>query len=155
MSDSFRNTDDRRADDLDETVALLSPLPLLISAPSDEIVQRVARRVHAGGRTPAGPLVEAYAGELPEDPERFDGQWNNLVHRAIGGSLLVLQIETTPRSIQEILAGALAANVPVERRPHVRLIVGTTVPLFDRVLDGEFSETLFYRLNAIHLVVTA
>jgi DNA-binding NtrC family response regulator len=34
-----------------------------------------------------------------------------------------------------------------------RLLTGTTVSLWDRVQHGLFSESLYYRLNLLHLVV--
>ena len=69
--------------------------------------------------------------------------------------MLISNVEEMPLAAQETLS-ELLADVGSTRRPPgpVRLIVGTTVSLLDRVVAGTFSARLFYRLNVIHLAAS-
>lgn len=48
----------------------------------------------------------------------------------------------------------LAAGESQGRRSRRRIMASTTEPLLQRVADGAFDQTLFYRLNALHFVLT-
>jgi len=75
---------------------------------------------------------------------------------ASGGPLNTIVL----REIQSFTAAQQAALIdPIaqSRRPSLssawRVIATTSVPLFDRVVDGSFNARLFYILNSIHIVM--
>jgi DNA-binding NtrC family response regulator len=137
----------------DATVASQSRARLLITAPTEQGVEALARRIHRDGDNARFPFLHICAGDLPSEGEVLKAYCASLLAAAAGGSLLVSDVETMPPLIQDVLIDLLAelelAYGPTER---VRLIAGTTVPLLDRVAAGAFSAMLFYRLNVIHLV---
>jgi DNA-binding NtrC family response regulator len=101
--------------------------------------------------SPAAPLVIFPASELLEQREQFAEQWSMLMHAGHGGSILITDIEESPRPAQTLLAESLNQLRATSTAPAARLITGTSVSLLDRVQSGQFSEDLLYRLNLIHL----
>ena len=139
--------------DYAEDVASWSPASLLITAPTQQRVETLARRVHETGPRAQFPFVHTCAGDLPVEPKVLKEYCTSVVAAAAGGSLLISAVEEMPPAVQDALS-ELLAGLGFARRPSaaVRLISGTTVPLQDRVAAGSFSERLFYRLNIIHLM---
>jgi DNA-binding NtrC family response regulator len=137
----------------DEDVVSRSPARLLITAPTQQSVENLARRIHRAGRRAQLPFVQTLAVELPVGPELKE-YCGRLLDSAAGGSLLVSAVEDMPATVQDalidLLAGLSPAGIPSDA---TRLISGTTVSLRDRVAAGTFSEQLFYRLNVIHVMV--
>ncbi len=138
----------------DADVVSRSPARLLITAPTQQGVENLARRIHGAGRRARFPFVQTWAVELPVGPELLKEYCARLLDSATGGSLLVSAVEEMPAIVQDamidLLRGLESARMSSDA---VRLISGTTVSLLDRVAAGTFSERLFYRLNIIHLVV--
>jgi DNA-binding NtrC family response regulator len=136
----------------DEDLASASDLTLLISAADSDGVEALAHRIHAAGARCAFPFVQARARDLPEDSERLKQVCAVLLRDALGGTLLITEVEKTAAPVQAMLVELLAA-------PHyngslggrVRFMFGTTTSLRQRIAAGAFSENLFYRLNLIHL----
>ena len=137
----------------DEDVAIRSPASLLITAPTQQAVEILARRVHETGPRAQFPFVHRWAGDLSGEPEVLKEYCTHVLAAAAGGSLLISAVEEMPPAVQDTLS-ELLAELAFARRPsaEVRLIAGTTVSLRDRVAAGRFSERLFYRLNIIHLM---
>jgi len=136
----------------DEDVANRSAARLLITAPTQQGVENLARRIHAAGPRARFPFVQTWAGELPVGPELLKEYCARFLDAAAGGSVLVSAVEEMPATAQDALIHLLGA-LESARTPSARLISGTTVSLVDRVAAGTFSERLFYRLNIIHLMV--
>jgi len=136
----------------DEDVVSRSPARLLITAPTQQGVENLARRIHGAGRRARCPFVQTWAVELPVGPELLKEHCARLLDSAAGGSLLVSAVEDMPATVQDALIDLLG-GLEFARMPTARLISGTTVSLRDRVAAGTFSERLFYRLNIIHLMV--
>ena len=140
--------------DEDEELANQSPARLLITAPTEQGVETLARRIHGAGPRAQFPFVQTWAVELPAGPELLKEYCARLLDSAVGGSLLVSAVEEMPAIVQDamndLLSGLESARMPSDA---ARLISGTTVSLLDRVAAGSFSERLFYRLNIIHLMV--
>ena len=138
----------------DEDVVSRSPARLLITAPTEQGVENLARRIHGAGRRARCPFVQTWAVELPAGPELLKEHCARLLDSAAGGSLLVSAVEDMPATVQDALIDLLG-GLEFARMPSAtaRLISGTTVSLRDRVAAGTFSERLFYRLNIIHLMV--
>ena len=145
------SSDRRNAED--EAAAAHSVARLLISGASRQAVESVARRVHHAGRRAPFPFLHERACNLPIDPETLREHCSRFLDAAAGGSLLIIDVEDTPPVVQEglidLLADLESASPP---SAAVRLMSGTTVGLFDRVVAGTFSARLFYQLNIIHLV---
>jgi transcriptional regulator of aromatic amino acid metabolism len=137
----------------DEDVASRSPAPLLITAPTEQEVETLARRVHETGPRARFPFLYTCAGDLPADPDVLRKYCASVLAAAAGGSVLINAVEELPPILQDVLIELLDGR---ELAPHpsaaVRLISGTTVSLLDRVTAGTFSDRLFYRLNIIHLM---
>jgi two-component system, response regulator FlrC len=138
----------------DEDVGSQSPARLLITAPTQQGVENLARRIHDAGPRARFPFVQTWAVELPAGPELLKEYCARLLDSAVGGTLLVSAVEEMPATVQDamidLLGGLESARMPSDT---ARLISGTTVSLLDRVAAGTFSERLFYRLNIIHLMV--
>ena len=140
----------------DEDVASRFSARLLITAPTQQGVETLARRVHETGPRGQFPFVHTLAGDLPVEPEMLKEYCANVRAAAAGGSVLISAVEEMPQVVQDAL-GELLAGLEVVGRPsaEVRLISGTTVSLLDRVAAGTFSAQLFYRLNVIHVMGSA
>jgi DNA-binding NtrC family response regulator len=150
---NVKERESRVGDVADEAIAARCRLPLLITADTDDGVCRIARRVHDSCNGSRRPFLQLAASSLSDDIRRFGTDWNAIVRQCDGGTVLLTGVHATPVSIQDALAEKVEANLRAAGPHRVRVIAGTTVPLFDRVHEGTFSEVLFYRLNAIHLVV--
>ena len=139
----------------DEGLVARCSLPFLITASSKRTVETIARRVHAASSRAVFPFVEQPAGALPSQPEALGGVWSTLMLAARGGSLLLFDIEETPPIVQGRLVEVLGDMHAFGEAAAVRVIAGTTVSLSDRIACGTFSESLFYRLNLVHLVANS
>jgi DNA-binding NtrC family response regulator len=137
----------------DEEVASRSPARVLITAPTQQGVEMLARRLHETGPRAQFPFVHTCAADLPVEPEVLRESCASVLAAAAGGSVLISAVEEMEPVVQDALS-ELLAGLEFARRPSadVRLISGTTVSLLDRVAAGTFSERLFYRLNVIHLM---
>jgi DNA-binding NtrC family response regulator len=137
----------------DEDLAAGSSERLLITAATGQDVQSVAARIHAASAHGATPCVLMRAADFPLDVQALRATCAWLVQSAAGGTVLVTDVENLPAAVQDRLIDLLAeferARAPL---PPARLVSGTTVSLFERVLGGTFSERLFYRLNVLHIV---
>ena len=139
----------------DVNVARRSPARLLITAPTQQRVEALARCVHGAGSRAQFPFVQTWAGDFPVAPEPLKEYCVRFLDAAASGSVLVSAIEEMPAIVQDALIDMLA-GLESARRPSaaVRLISGTRVSLLERVAAGTFSDQLLYRLNTIHLMAT-
>jgi DNA-binding NtrC family response regulator len=139
----------------DEDLARRSGARLLISAGTASAVEAIAHRIHTSSARADFPFVHRSAGIFPSEPGLLTAACANLLDAANGGSLLLSDVETMPSSVQEELVDLLdALDLAHGSAASVRLVAGTTVELFDRVVSGRFSERLFYRLNVLHLMAS-
>jgi Sigma-54 interaction domain len=128
-------------------LARRSRVPVLISAPADRALA-VAEAIVSGvpGKTPPvvmcdGPtIVDAARGECRES-----GTEDEVV-------MIVREVQNLSEFEQAGLMQLLDQGAGVGRR---RIIATSSASLFDRVGQGTFNETLFYRLNAIHIISDA
>jgi DNA-binding NtrC family response regulator len=67
------------------------------------------------------------------------------------GTIVLRDVGRLDPALQRRLADMLAATS--RDRRHARVIATSPEPLEERVYEGTFDDTLYYRLNAIHLVV--
>lgn len=116
----------------------------------------VARMIHAQGSRREGPFVLIDGALLPELLEGTGDEW---VRAALGGTLVLDGIERLTRRQQAHLARAISdPAVAAIRGPQweplgVRVVTLTRERLADRVIDGSFLESLYYRLNGVQLRV--
>lgn len=71
------------------------------------------------------------------------------------GTVLLKNVERLELRLQRKLVTALSRRAPHERHRRQGVIAFTGESLADRVREGTFDGTLFYRLNTIHVVVPA
>jgi DNA-binding NtrC family response regulator len=141
--------------DVDDIIlATRHPLPVLITAPSTDSAATLAHRIHGLSCGSGAPLVTFRASGFFGQQAPFAAQWSGLSRAAYGGSVLLTAIDEMSTAAQIRLTETLVQLAPARPPLVPRLIVATTVPLLERVMAGEFSEDLFYRLNVIHLPVS-
>jgi DNA-binding NtrC family response regulator len=70
------------------------------------------------------------------------------------GTVLLQEINRLPLSIQGRLARRLSDQHSAGPRSRRRLIASSSEPLFERVLNGTFDDSLYYRLNVVQFMVT-
>jgi DNA-binding NtrC family response regulator len=133
----------------DEVMAYRHRVALLISGRTAADVQRAAHRIHARQFGDTAAFVTVNARTLPCHSGRLQRHLAEPLAASQGGTLFLSDIEQMPIRAQDVFLEVLAERFP----PSVRLISGTTVPLFERVAAGHFAEELFYRLNVIHLMI--
>ena len=134
---------------LDIHVAAQTRVPVLITAPPDCAVN-VARAIAAfagawnasdvvacdcaGGDDLAAAVAQAVRGRQPSEVV-----------------LLLQEVQALCAADQAAVANLVAAWHAGQGAP--RIISTCSVSLFDRVREGVFDEQLFYRLNALHIVI--
>jgi transcriptional regulator with PAS, ATPase and Fis domain len=140
-------------------------LPVLIEGESGTGKELLARAIHVGSLTPAGPFVAVNCGAIPEnlmESEFFGHKKGSFTGAAIersghfveadGGTLFLDEIGELPLAMQARLLRALqqgevtpvGASKPVPFK--TRIIAATNRTLIDEVAAGRFREDLFYRL---------
>ena len=139
----------------DEDLAIRCPSTnLLITAPAPSVVEHLAWRIHSAGTRAAFPFVHRSASCFPLGTKALSQTCAGLRAAAVGGTILITDIEQIPVSIQDQFMDMVAEwQNPRDSSRSVRLIAGTTASLRDCVATRGFSESLFYRLNTIHIVV--
>jgi DNA-binding NtrC family response regulator len=122
--------------DVDIRCAARSKAPVLITGPA-QTAESIALEIHrrGPGRRSAFTVVDC------ETPERLRSA---LEHGEAeeGGTLLLRGVHRLTPPMQALLSEAL-------RQPGRRIVATTPIALERRV--GQFDETLFYRLNVIHI----
>jgi len=134
----------------------------------EETAEVLARGVPGLSGWRQGPFVPVDCGQPPdlleshlfrlldvENPEPLDDPWPTLSQ---SGTIFLRDVGRLPWSLQLRLSDRLAVlrTSPGEpRRIRRRVISSTPMPLVDRVEEGSFYGSLYYRLNVIHLVISS
>ena len=109
-----------------EELANQSPARLLITAPTQQGVENLARRIHGAGHRAQFPFVQTWAVELPVGPELLKEYCGRFLDSAAGGSLLVSAVEEMPAIVQdamiELLSRLESARMPSGAARHARKI---------------------------------
>ena len=146
-----------------------SDVSVLITGASGSGKELLARAVHEADEHRSGPMVAVNCGALPEQlleselfghvKGSFTGAISDhmgLFRAADGGTLFLDEIGDIPLPLQVKLLRALqerrirpigaTGSTPVD----VRIISATNRDLEQDMLDGQFREDLFYRLNVVN-----
>ena len=140
----------------DIAAAVRCNLNVLITGEKGVGKKSVAQRIHQQSRGTSVPLVVARSPGGLEPPDSFDAA---LFEAFPDGAVLFENPERLSPEMQSRLLQfverpiASPAGQVVVRRGPVRFITATTSDLFGLVRGRQFAEALFYRLNAIHLVI--
>ena len=151
-----------------------SQAPVHISGESGTGKELVARLVHDSGPRGDGPFVPVNCGAIPAElmeseffghrKGSFTGAVSDkigLIQSADGGTLFLDEIADLPLSMQVKLLRVIQEKTvrPVgasgEETVNARILSATHKNLSDMVVDGEFREDLYYRINVIELHVPA
>ena len=151
---------------LDLTQAVRSDACVMFTG-DEETAEVLARRVHVLSGWRRGPFVPVNCGE-PAD--RLEAHLFELLDvenpRPLGGPLptasqcgtiFLRDVGRLPRQLQRRLSDRLAVLRPHPGETHRirrRVISSTPTSLVDRVENGTFDGSLYYRLNVIHLVIS-
>ena len=157
-----------------ETVAIAakSDLPLLIQGESGTGKELLARAAHYHSQRAAKPFVAVNCAALPR--ELLESQMFGHVRGAFtgavadrvglfataeGGTLFLDEIGEMDLSLQPKLLRVLQfgeyrrVGSDRQRQADVRLVAASRASLREAVAEGRFRDDLFYRINAIHVVV--
>ncbi len=141
----------------DIVCAVHCDLNVLISGETGVGKKSVAHRIHRQSRRASGPLVTARSPGALELSDAFDAA---LLEAFPDGAALLENPERLSTALQSRLQQFVersavpgCAGRAFPRGCQVRFITATTSDLFRLVKTRQFSESLFYRLNAIHLVI--
>lgn len=99
----------------------------------------LAMYVHGAGPRRNGPFLAVRGG-----PELQSPQLAQAFAGAAGGTLFVESIHELRRDLQQVVNSHLV-------EPAVRMIVAAPDDMIALVRSGRFDETLYYRLNHIHI----
>jgi DNA-binding NtrC family response regulator len=136
--------------DLDVLAAAASDVCILISG--TEGTRDVARRIHGLTRGRPGRFRSIDCGwpETLLEEQLFHG-----IGPGSTGTVFLEEVGRLSAGLQGRLLAAVDAPAYLRgvRLGRARVIASTSEPLLQRALEGTFNERLFYRLNAIHVVM--
>ena len=137
---------ERTTFEMDISIARQWQCPVLITAPVEDALA-VAHVIADGGdkEEPTLPMV-MWNGAAIATTATGDRGVGTTSDEAV---LVVQEVHTLSDAEQAALLSFYDSSEEIRRQ---RIIVTSSVCLFDRVKEGTFNASLFYRLNAIHLV---
>jgi transcriptional regulator with PAS, ATPase and Fis domain len=148
---------------------------VLIQGESGVGKELIADVIHTNSNRKKGPLIKINCGAIPEnlleseffgyEPGAFSGASKNgkigLFELAAGGILFLDEIGDMPLSLQVKLLRVLQ-DKEITRvggikklSVDIRILTGTNRNLNEMILNGQFRQDLFYRLNVIPIRVPA
>jgi hypothetical protein len=136
----------------DMAVAARSSRPVLISAPPEFALPMAIDIAVGTEEKGADGVVVVDAGD--------DRNLRSTLARAASAdagqlrAVVVYDVDALNRAQQSMLKAVMGSLAGPRERP-CRIIATTSVPLFQRVLQGSFDAGLFYHLNEIHIKIAA
>jgi DNA-binding NtrC family response regulator len=121
---------------------------LVITTGSSADALRIATTVHRRSRRSQQPLVTLRFGATT-----LKSGWDLAWAAACTGTLLIVDTERAPLRAQEWLSARFRGACTCDAR-RVRVFAGAEGTLHARVQRGEFSESVYYQLNVLHLRAT-
>ena len=136
--------------DLDVIAASSANVCILISGPGSP--QGVARRIHGLTRARQGRFLAVDCGWAEALLEQ---QLFQAIRPGSSGTVFLEEIGRLSPELQDRLLQTLDAPPDPRgpRAPRARVMASTSEALVQRALEGSFNDRLFYRLNAIHVVI--
>ena len=159
-----------------ETAVAVAPtdLTVLITGESGVGKEAIPRIIHQYSRRRNGKFLAVNCGAIPEgtiNAELFGhekgaftgavGERKGYFEEANGGTLFLDEIGELPKETQAMLLRVLQNGEYIKvgsskiEKTDVRIITATNVDLAHAVAMGKFREDLYYRLNAIQLLMPA
>ena len=159
-----------------ETAVAVAPtdLTVLITGESGVGKEAIPRIIHQYSRRRNGKFLAVNCGAIPEgtiNAELFGhekgaftgavGERKGYFEEANGGTLFLDEIGELPKETQAMLLRVLQNGEYITvgsskiEKTDVRIITATNVDLAHAVAMGKFREDLYYRLNAIQLLMPA
>ncbi len=130
--------------------------PVLISGDPAR-ARRIALAVHQKSSRSQGPFVAVSCASTETSfAKKAEVDLLAAGRLASGGTLFIEHVDHTTTSLQrELMLVLEMTSEPVTHANRgvggARVIVAASGDLYSKVIDGEFREDLFYRLNVIHL----
>lgn len=112
--------------------------------------KEIAHRIHTLGRGRPGRFRAVDCG-WPE--ALLEQQLFYVLRPGSGGTLFLEEVGRLSAELQERLLEALGPTSGAQGRSRPRVMASSSEPLLQRVLEGTFNERLFYRLNAIQVIL--
>ncbi len=112
--------------------------------------KEIAHRVHSLGRGRPGRFRAVDCG-WPE--ALLEQQLFYVLRPGSGGTIFLEEVGRLSLELQERLLTALGGPSGSHGRTRPRVMASTSEPLLQRALEGSFNERLFYRLNAIQVIL--
>lgn len=132
----------------------------------EDAAEMLARRLHRLSGWRQGPFVAVDCGMPPAsleshlfqllDVEEVSSPTGPRPTLAQSGTVFLRDVGRLPRPLQLRLSERLAilrTSPGQPRRTRRRVISSSSTPLVDRIENGTFDGSLYYRLNVIHLVI--
>lgn len=139
-----------RAGSLDLEVLGASASDVCILFTGAGSAKEVARRVHGLGRGRPGRFRAVDCG-WPE--ALLEEQLFYVLRPGSGGTIFLEEVGRLSPELQNRLLDALGGPSGSHGRTRPRVMASTSEPLLQRALEGTFNERLFYRLNAIQVIL--
>jgi DNA-binding NtrC family response regulator len=134
--------------------AARSALPVLIETEAGSGAKALAKAIHANGERKARSFIVFRPGEALSGAETQKAALLRQLKEAQGGTLFVEGVEHLVGEAQDCLTEALfEAGSRMGRRLDVRLMASAGFDLLDRVREGRFKEELYYRIQAMPLIL--
>ena len=134
--------------DLEVLGAAASDVCILFTGPGS--AREIAHRIHALGSARPGRFRAVDCG-WPE--ALLEQQLFYVLRPGSGGTIFLEEVGRLSLALQERLLEALGGPSGSQGRTRPRVMAYTTEPLLQRALEGTFNERLFYRLNAIQVIL--
>jgi two-component system response regulator HydG len=154
--------------------AAASSLPVLVQGPSGSGKELIARALHCNSRRATGPFVTINCGAISPallESELFGyvrgaftgatADKQGLIASAHGGTVFLDELAELPKDLQAKLLRTLQFGEiqPVgsvrTQTVDVRFVAATNRDLEREVREGRFREDLYYRLNALTILLPA
>lgn len=149
-----------------------SKSPILIRGENGTGKEKVARAIHENSRASRGPFIAVNCGAIPRDlieselfgheKGAFTGAMTSKIGKfqaANGGTIFLDEIGEMPLHSQVALLRVLQERefTPVgsntTKKIDVRVVAATNAPLETLIEAGRFREDLYYRLNALPILL--
>lgn len=112
--------------------------------------KEVAHRIHALGGARPGRFRAVDCG-WPD--ALLEQRLFYVLRPGSGGTIFLEEVGRLSLVLQARLLDALGGPSGSQARSRPRVMASTTEPLLQRALEGTFNERLFYRLNAIQVIL--